>query len=380
MKAAFQIEEPAGSKKVRAVVKDVEMPTLEGLPKGMMIVKTVVTSICGSDLWGKGGEGEWRGVIDHFWAKKGCVGGSGHEVLGEVINVNKPCRTPVGTLVLCMTTNYLQGVDSVAEEFEQTTGYPVKNLPSQGSFCEYFLTYDALTIPVPARTPCPTFSRLHYIAAQPLGTVLHALKRLPSIVGKKIVVVGQGQNGLIMTKMLSLMAVKKIVAVDLMGYRLDMAKKLGADSVVSGNAVDVEERITKALGGKADITLEMVGHQSRSLDIAAAVTKNDGVVLVFGLPPAESSHHMTIRFGDFARNVRYITTHAPSMATFGEAMELLESGKLTGLNSVFTHRFDFKDFPTAYDLAANYKSCVVKTLVTFPGHEKHLKPTLFARM
>lgn len=52
------------------------------------------------------------------------------------------------------------------------------------------------------------------IAAQGLGTVLRLARKLGPVIGKVVVVVGQGQNGLIATRLMSQFAAKAVIAID----------------------------------------------------------------------------------------------------------------------------------------------------------------------
>ena len=376
MKAAFLCHTDAQT--LVAELRNVAIPSIEGLPAGVMLMKTVATSVCGSDLWGKmSADGEpWRGVIDHYWEKDGAVGGSGHEVVAKVVKVNEPCKRRIDDVVLCMTTNYLQGVDTVREEYEKTTNASVNDLPTQGSFCEYFISYDAVSLLLPKTVPFPNFNRNWYVAAQPLGTILHAIKNLENsaipIINKNIAVVGQGQNGLLMTKVLSQMGCNKIIVLDRLQHRLNKALTCGAsDAILVGNDQKrVQNEIARLTDNNmVDISIEMVGHHGAALDLCTAVTKSSGSVLIFGLPPSPQHSFMRIDFASFARNIRYITTHAPSMDTFSLAMSLIETGRIN-VSDVFTHNFNFSRFPEAYDTASNYRTGVIKTLITFGEDSK----------
>ena len=52
------------------------------------------------------------------------------------------------------------------------------------------------------------------IAAQGLGTVLRLARKLGPVLGKVVAVVGQGQNGLIATRLMSQFAAKAVIAID----------------------------------------------------------------------------------------------------------------------------------------------------------------------
>lgn len=82
----------------------VARPTLDSLPPGSVLIRSVASSICGSDLYGKGAicGCEWRVPLDYIHTKKHSVGGTGHEVIGDVAETVPPCEFKVGDRVLAM--------------------------------------------------------------------------------------------------------------------------------------------------------------------------------------------------------------------------------------------------------------------------------------
>eukprot|EP01061_Rhynchopus_euleeides_P045679 TRINITY_DN8335_c0_g1_i1.p1 TRINITY_DN8335_c0_g1~~TRINITY_DN8335_c0_g1_i1.p1 ORF type:complete len:310 (+),score=80.15 TRINITY_DN8335_c0_g1_i1:85-1014(+) len=270
MRAATQLQHsPARPYAVRAVVGDADMPSLDGLPPGMMLMRSVATSICGSDFWGNvaSDNPSWRGVLDYFFFRQGCTGGSGHEVVAEVVSVVEPCTRKPGDLLLAMTTGYLHVVDSVRQAFEKRTNFSTASLPKNGSFSEYFVSYEGISVPLPSTPPrFPLGTMLHYVAAQPLGTILHAVSKLTAAVAQmgslrdqRVAIVGQGQNGLLMTHVLSRMGCREIIACDRIEGRLAVARHAGASKVLRLTGLETREELLKLAGGPVDAALETVG-------------------------------------------------------------------------------------------------------------------------
>jgi threonine dehydrogenase-like Zn-dependent dehydrogenase len=116
-----------------------------------------------------------------------------------------------------------------------------------------------------------------------------------------------------------------------------------------------------------DIVVDMAGHQNKTIDLCAQLTKANGTVLLFGLPPAKKEDTTSIRVEDFTRSLRYICSYSPGMDSFQLAMEFLEQGRFDP-SPLFTHKMPFEQFPEAYDMASNYKDGVIKVLLTFESH------------
>ena len=209
-----------------------------------------------------------------------------------------------------------------------------------------------------------------YVLAQPLGTVLHAVQKLGSVVGLTIALVGQGQNGLIMSQMLANMGARRIIALDLLDERLAYSKRNGVTHTIRVEApMDRDlvkrevERITE--GKMCDMTVDMVGHQSQTITLCSDFTKDGGRVLLFGLPPAMDEAPLSIRYVDLSRNLQYICSHSPELETFRMALELIEQGRFDP-STIFSHEVPFAEFVEAYERACHYRDGVVKVLLTFP--------------
>jgi hypothetical protein len=144
MTAAFQRPEGSPRSRVMRASLDhgVEVPSLAGTPPGTLLVRVLVTSICGSDLAGRCcatcAAGQWRGYTDEMNPDTMArPGGTGHEILGEVVDVVAPSSRAVGQRVLAFSTGYIRMVPSARAAFQRATGRdPDDVLPLQGGFCQ----------------------------------------------------------------------------------------------------------------------------------------------------------------------------------------------------------------------------------------------------
>jgi threonine dehydrogenase-like Zn-dependent dehydrogenase len=368
MRAAFCLE--AGTDRIaRFELRTTEKPSLAGLPPGAVLLKTVAASICGSDLWGKGGccGLDWRKPVDYLDTKRSCRGGTGHEILGEIVATLEPCSLRAGQRVLAMSPIYIKRTQPLGDSFREATGVDPSELPEQGGFAEYVVSHAACCLLVPDRWS--NFDARYFVAAQPLATILHAAKHLDNIIGCDVAIVGQGQNGLMMTQLLANLGARRIIALDLLPDRLEKSKQCKATHVVQVSLDDMispaKEQVKRITNeGMCDVVVDCVGHNSRSIDLAAQLAADGGTVLLFGIPPAAQERQMCIRNCDFMRNIKYVTSNSPDTKTFRLALDLLEQGRFDP-TALFTHEIPFERFPEAYEMASNYKDGVVKILLTF---------------
>ena len=98
-----------------------------------------------------------------------------------------------------------------------------------------------------------------------LGTVLRLARKLGPVIGKNVVVVGQGQNGLIASRLMAQFAAKTVIAVEPLEYRRAAGLKAGATHVVApDDALELIHSVTDGLG--ADVVIEMVGHNQATIN------------------------------------------------------------------------------------------------------------------
>ena len=346
----------------------VRRPTLTGLPPGSLLIRVRAASICGTDLSGRN-ETTGREPIAYLamCCKGGHTGGTGHELLGTVVEAIAPSRLHAGTMVLAMAPLYIRSMTSLHLMFEQETHYDAAVLPFHGGFAEYIVSHESCCLPL-HQSPSPAFNPLYFVAAQPLGTILHACCTLPNVLGKTIAIVGQGGNGLIMTRVLANLGARQIIVLDFIPERLAAAlKSFGATHTIYVVPDEPFEKYAALVrdvtpdGNLCDICVEMVGHQGKTLDLCAQLTKENGTILLFGLLTPDG---VNIEAKHFVRNLQFVCSSAPTLPDFANAVEMIQRG-LFDPSPLFSHTFDFKDFPTAYQTASEYRDGVIKVLLTF---------------
>src|SRR5207253_3136429 len=80
-----------------------------------------------------------------------------------------------------------------------------------------------------------------WVLCQPVGTVMYSMKRIGSVLGKRVVVVGQGPIGLAFTDLLVRHGASQVIVTDVHEYRLGVARKLGATHTIHAREDDVVE-------------------------------------------------------------------------------------------------------------------------------------------
>lgn len=203
----------------------------------------------------------------------------------------------------------------------------------------------------------------HMVLAQPLSTVLKGAMKLGSLIGKDVVVLGQGPIGLLWTGVMSNSGARRLIAIDLLDERLEVSKKLGATHVLNPKGDDLKSQVLDITEGKqTDIVIEAVGHEATA-NQGFDFVKFGGIYMPFGVP--EKSVY-NFRFTEFFRKqMTMITTvSCEPKYHFPIAVDMILSGKINAA-LLITHHFHFSQSQTAFELATKRKAECLKVQLEF---------------
>jgi aryl-alcohol dehydrogenase len=159
----------------------------------------------------------------------------------------------------------------------------------QSSFATYSMTTERAVVKVADDAPIELLGPLGCGLATGAGAVFNVLR---PVAGQSVVVFGAGAVGLSAVMAARLQGCTTIVAVDVHGHRLDLAKELGATDVINAKEsplVDTVKEITN--GDGADFALETTGNGdviSASLECLAM----PGTTALIGAMPVGAKYTM----------------------------------------------------------------------------------------
>ena len=305
-----------------------------------VLIKPLFVAICGSDLYRL-----------HYSPEDGYpqpVGSSGHEMVGLVVQTgSEVTRIQPGDKVLGLVVAH----DAMQELCVLDEHFVIK-LP-------------------PGRT------MEEYLMAQQLGTVLHSCGRLPNMVGKTAVIVGQGSAGLFFTAMLKRMGVRTVIAMDLEEARLRVSEEFGADEIIINRDIDPVERVRELTdGAMADLVVEAAG-EVETINLVSRLIRLRGQIVFFGIPHKQE---FVFDYWSFFRS--YASSYSFSGAmeaddnrVFRMALDLISVGDIR-VDGMITHRYTIEDVVAAYDRARFREDGAVKVLVELPGAEEYRNTVL----
>lgn len=192
---------------------------------------------------------------------------------------------------------------------------------------------------------------------EPASVATHAVEMAGALLGKTVVILGGGAQGLMTTMIAKMSGARAIVVVDLQQRRLDKALELGATAAIHGGDDDVAERI-KAIVGQwgADVVFETAGAVP-TVKLGLQVVKRRGKIMVVGSVPGEAP----ISFLAINREVT-VQTVFRYCNSYPTTIELIRSGALKASAIVDKH-VDYDDIQEAFEFVANQPDAFTKAVV-----------------
>jgi len=295
--------------------------------EGEVLIKTQRASICGSDLR----------TYDRAHPEENYPFGLGspcHECLGEVVET-RTNELKVGDRVIVLPTNSGGLVEYMAESSNRCI-----KLPSYGDLSVWMM-------------------------GQPVGTVMYAIQESDHVLGKTVVVLSQGAIGLAFTQLMALAGARQIIVTDLLDYRLDVAKKIGATHTLNPIRDNVVEAVEEITGGRmADVAIEACGRPETCNEVFQ-VLRQRGQAILFGMTHTEDSfmfdyHAMYLKIPRI--NVTNAARAGESVRSIRECVNLMSQGRLD-LSHLVTHRMEFDDVQKAYDTYSEKKDHSIKVVI-----------------
>jgi L-iditol 2-dehydrogenase len=304
------------------------------------LVEMRACGVCGSDLMDWYLSGRAPLVLGHEPA--GTIARKGYRVKG----FEAGDRVFVHHHVACLKCHYcLRGDYTLCKQFQETNIEP-------GGFSEYFrvpalnLEVDTLKIP-----DGMSFDEATLI--EPIGCCLRAMKKCGLQAGDSVAVIGAGVTGIIHLMLSKLLGASKTIVSDPFDFRLDAARRFGADVVVNPEDEDAVT-VAKAETDGRGVDLAVVTAPSlQAYDTAMSVCRRGGTVCVFA--PTTPDSTMRVRPKElFFSELRLVPSYSTSHVETREALELMKSGKLR-VRDLITHRFAIEDAAEAFRTAREGK-------------------------
>jgi threonine 3-dehydrogenase len=306
-----------------------------------VLVKVHTTGICGTDVhiynwddWARATVPTPMTVGHEFSGEIAAIGSnvSGFQV-GEFVGAE-------GHVVCNKCRNCLAGKRHLCQD---TRGIGV-NLP--GVFADFVVIPKTNVWRFPEGTD-PEIAAIF----DPFGNAVHTALKFPTH-GEDVLITGAGPIGLMATAVVRHAGARYVVVTDVNTFRLDLAKKMGADRVVdvrNESLADVQKELGMFEG--FDVALEMSGSPAAMDDILHN-TIHGANVAILGIPEDPYAIDWNIVIFNML-NLKGIYGRE-MFETWYKMNILIQAG--VDISPVITHRFGAGEYDQAFAAAASHES------------------------
>ena len=291
---------------------------------GELVFRVMASGVCGSDVV------EWYRL-----AKAPIV--LGHEVAGEVVEIGpglagfaRGDRIVTTHHVPCNDCRYCRaGHHPVCETLRTTSFDP-------GGFAEL--------VRVPAANVARgTFAIPDHVAyddasfVEPLACVVRGQRIAGGVAGRTVAVLGSGMTGLLHILWAKANGASRVIATDIHAFRLEAARRAGADATIDARHEEIQERVDLAI--VCAPAMAAVGHAIRTVD-------RGGTILLFALFPPGATFPVPL-FELFKDGITVTSSYAGPPADMRTALDAIAARKIE-VASLITHRLPLEKIGDAF--------------------------------
>ena len=319
-----------------------EMP-IPQLGSGELLVRVEACGICGSDVM------EWYRLD-----RAPLV--LGHEISGQIVAVGEGVeayregeRVSAAHHVPCNTCHYcLSGHHTVCDTLRRTNFDP-------GGFAEYIrlpaINVDRGVFRLPDAV---SYEEATFI--EPLACVLRGQRLAHMRPGISVLVIGSGITGLLHVQLARTLGASRVIAIDITPYRLELAKRLGADVTIQAEG-DLPNRLRQVNQGRlVDLVIVCTGATSAIVQALESVERG-GTVLFFAPTKPDVTIPISITELFWRSEVTLTSSYAGNPADYQTALGLIGAGTLPVCRMI-THRLSLAETGLGFQLVAEAQNSV----------------------
>lgn len=327
---------------------------------GELLLRVDAVGVCASDLkCYHGAEKFWGGEHKPAWAETDRI--PGHEFVGTIVAAGEGAlekrgfgmgnRIACEQIVPCGECFYCnRGIYWMCEPHDM---FGFKGF--DGAMAEYVL------VPVKALTHKVSVELPGQFAAfsEPLSCAMHAVERGNIQFEDTVVIAGAGPIGLSAIAGARQKNPLRIIALDMVPEKLELAKACGADLTINIAEEDAVAKVKELTGGYgADVYIEATGHPS-AVSQGLNLLRKLGTFVEYSVFKDKAAVDWSIISDDKELDVlgAHLGPHC-----WPAAIKLIEDGKLP-MESICTHQFPLERFQEALDTVADSSGNSVKVSI-----------------
>ena len=312
------------------------------LPKGWCRVRVLAVGVCGSDV---------SSILGKLPFTRYPVT-PGHEFSGIVVETRDCSTVQNGMLV---TANPIFSCGKCAECLRGNIQHCAETevmgvVHYDGAYAEEVLVPERMVSELPEGMTAEAGAMV-----EPVTVAVQAVERAGVAPGSSVVVFGAGNIGLLVIQVARAYGAERVVVTDPVGFRLDAALALGADTALTPQAMaqnkgEYQSAFTQIIDGVGSPDTIALG-----IELAAP----GGVLTVYGVPaPGELPVSV---LGAFKKDMTIVTSRLYPRP-LDKAITLIAEGKLN-FGPMITHRTTLAGLPALIEQAAAKEIDSIKIMI-----------------
>ncbi|HEY1707158.1 MAG TPA: Zn-dependent alcohol dehydrogenase [Rhizomicrobium sp.] len=332
-----------------------------------VLIRTAAAGVCHSDLHFVEGSymypmpvvlgHESSGIVEAVGSEVRTVAPGDHVItcLSAFCGHCEHCLT--GYMSRCQSPDVRRGKDEETRLVQD--GKPINQFLNLSSFAEQMLIHEHACVRIRKDMPLDRAALIGCGVMTGVGAVIHTSKVRP---GETVAVIGCGGVGLACINGAALAGAGRIIAVDVLGSKLNLAKHFGATDVVNAKDGDAVKQVQELTGGGVHHSFEAIGLK-QTTEQAWQILRRGGTANVIGMIPVGTK--IEIHGPEFLQEKR-IQGSAMGSNHFPVDMPRLVDAYLAGklkLDEMISRRIRLEDVNEAF--AEIKKGEVARSVIMF---------------
>ena len=327
----------------KIIFREIEIPEPG---EGEVLVKIKRIGICGSDIHVYYGEHSGTGYPVT----------QGHEVSGQVAKVGPGVtdltvgqKVTIEPQVVCGKCYPCRhGKYNLCEELK------VMGFQTTGTASEYFCVSRQKITPLPDEMSYNDGAMI-----EPLAVTVHAARHFDELEGAKVAILGCGPIGILLAQTCKALGAAQVMVTDVSEYRLELARRCGADFAVNTKENDFGEALVEHFGpDKADVIYDCAGNNITMGQAIRCARKGSKIILVAVFAGMATVDLFTLNDHELDLDTTMMYRHED----YVEAIRLVQEGKIH-LAPLQSKHFAFEDYVKAYQYIEANRETTMKVLI-----------------
>ncbi|MCB2088258.1 MAG: Zn-dependent alcohol dehydrogenase [Sphingomonadaceae bacterium] len=189
-----------------------------------------------------------------------------------------------GRMALCQSGDVKRGPAEAPRLALSSDGTPVAQLLNLSGFAEQMLVHGHACVAIDPEMPLDRAAVIGCAVTTGAGAVFNACNVTP---GEDVAVIGCGGVGLATINAAKIAGAGRIIALDPIAEKRDLAVKLGATHVFDPTDPDSRGAVMELTKGGVDHAIEAVGREA-SAETAVSLLRRGGTATILGMMPLDS--------------------------------------------------------------------------------------------